>query len=208
MFLVLGILIILTLICVGLLHVNSRSYTIANSIPGSKIYPILGNSLLFLNKNPVELLQIVKANVDKFGKVIRFLIGNQLIVMFSDPKDVEIVLKSHKLIDKSSEYSYLQKWLGEGLLLSTGKKWYSRRKTITPTFHFKILEQFIEVFDRQSDIFVKNLSKYKPSQSFDIYPHVSLCTLDAICESAMGISVNAQSNSESEYVKAVKMFEL
>lgn len=208
MFLALGIITVLTLICIGLLHVYSRVYKIAESIPGSKIYPLLGNSHIFLNKTPVQLLQIVKDSVAKYGKFIRFLIGNQLIVMFCDPKDVEMVLKSHKLIDKSSEYSYLQKWLGEGLLLSTGKKWYSRRKTITPTFHFQILEQFIEVFDRQSDIFVKNLSKYKPSESFDIYPHISLCTLDAICESAMGISINAQSNSESEYVKAVKMFEL
>lgn len=69
-------------------------------------------------------------------------------------------------------------WLGEGLLLSTGKKWHIRRKIITPTFHFKILEQFVEVFDRQSNIFVDQLMTKADGVPFDIIPAVTLLTLD------------------------------
>ena len=32
----------------------------------------------------------------------------------------------------------LQKWLGEGLLISSGDKWHTRRRMITPTFHFEV----------------------------------------------------------------------
>lgn len=102
-------------------------------------------------------------------------------ILVTDPKVIETVLSSQKIIDKAFEYTFLQKWLGDGLLLSTGKKWFARRRAITPTFHFKILEQFIDVFDRQSDTLVENLKKYKPSESFNVYPYVTLCTLDAIC---------------------------
>lgn len=37
----------------------------------------------------------------------------------------------------------------------------------------------------------------------DITPLISLCTLDIICETSMGKSVNAQQEDDSEYVKAV-----
>lgn len=37
----------------------------------------------------------------------------------------------------------------------------------------------------------------------DIAPLISLCTLDIICETSMGKSVNAQNEADSEYVKAV-----
>uniref|UniRef100_A0A182SPD1 Uncharacterized protein n=1 Tax=Anopheles maculatus TaxID=74869 RepID=A0A182SPD1_9DIPT len=110
-----------------------------------------------------------------------------------------------KYIDKSTEYDFIRPWLGEGLLTSRGRKWHTHRKVITPTFHFKILEQFVEIFDRQSTTFIKVLQPFAESgKSFDIFPQVTLCALDVICESAMGTKVNAQLNSTSDYVLAVK----
>lgn len=40
---------------------------------------------------------------------------------------------------------------------STGEKWKRRRRQITPTFHFKILNEFIQVFEEQSKILVSVL---------------------------------------------------
>lgn len=78
-------------------------------------------------------------------------------------------------------YDYLVAWLGRGLLLSWGKKWHSRRKIITPTFHFKILEQFVEIFDQQSTIMVKKLyEKADGKTAIYIFPVVCLCALDVI----------------------------
>lgn len=88
---------------------------------------------------------------------------------------------SPKHIDKSRDYNFLQPWLGTGLLTSQGKKWHSRRKILTPAFHFKILEDFIDVFQEQSAIMVAKLAAESGKKSFNIFPYVTLCTLDIIC---------------------------
>lgn len=67
-----------------------------------------------------------------------------------------------------------------GLLLSSGRKWHQRRKIITPSFHFKILEHFTEVMERQGQTFVSNLKKLE-GQPFDFFPQISLYALDVIC---------------------------
>uniref|UniRef100_A0A1B0CSB4 Cytochrome n=1 Tax=Lutzomyia longipalpis TaxID=7200 RepID=A0A1B0CSB4_LUTLO len=178
-----------------------------NTLKGSKIrgppvLPIVGNGLLFFGKSPPEILKTAENLMQTYGKLARVWIGNTLNVMLCDPKYVEVLLSSNTLIDKSKEYTFLRNWLGDGLLLTTGKKWQSRRKIITPTFHFKILEQFVEVFDKQGNTFVNVLKKMKPEEGVDIYPLVTLYALDVICDSAMGTTANAQLNSNSEYVQA------
>jgi hypothetical protein len=52
---------------------------------------------------------------------------------------------------------------------------------ITPTFHFKILENFVEIFSEKSEILVRNLQKEVGSQGFDMYPYITKCALDIIC---------------------------
>ncbi|XP_059612224.1 cytochrome P450 4d10 [Phlebotomus argentipes] len=182
----------------------SRRATLAAKFRGPSPYPLIGNGHLFLGSSPPEILQTIGKLVKEYGKVVRIFLGVDFLLFITDPKVVEAVLSSNTLISKSKEYTFLRNWLGDGLLLSTGKKWHSRRKIITPTFHFKILEQFVEVFDRQGNIFVQQLKALKPNQPVDIYPLVTLYALDVICESAMGTTANAQLNSDSEYVQAVK----
>ncbi|XP_052863437.1 cytochrome P450 4d1-like [Anopheles cruzii] len=177
----------------------------SGKLKGPKAYPIIGNGLLFLNKSPAEFLQIVGTLFEQYGKCYRVWLGTTLGVMMFDPKDIEVVLSNPKLITKSTEYDFMRPWLGEGLLTSSGRKWYTHRKVITPTFHFSILEEFLEIFDRQTTTFVEVLRPFaKSGESFDIFSQVALCTLDIICESAMGTTVNAQVQYNSTYVLAVK----
>lgn len=121
---------------------------------------------------------------------MRLWLGTQLVIILTDPKDVEAVLTNMKLITKSSEYEFLKPWLGTGLLTSTGSKWMSRRKIITPAFHFKILEDFVETFDKQSSILVRNLKQFQGRGEFNIFPITALCALDVICGNLIGNQFN------------------
>ena len=52
---------------------------------------------------------------------------------------------------------------------------------ITPTFHFKILDSFVEVFSEKSEILISKLGKEVGSTGFDVFPYITKCTLDIIC---------------------------
>lgn len=79
-------------------------------------------------------------------------------------------------------YRLVAPWLGLGLLTSFGGRWNKHRKLITPTFHFKILDSFIPIYETNGGILVEKLSKKaETNEIFDIYPFITLCALDIIC---------------------------
>ncbi|EDS33496.1 cytochrome P450 4d10 [Culex quinquefasciatus] len=176
-----------------------------SKVAGPKAYPVVGNAIRFLSLTPAGFLEELHALSKEWGKCFRIWLGVDLLIFLMDARKVETILSSQKFLDKSIEYDFIRPWLGDGLLTSSGRKWHSRRKIITPTFHFKILEEFVEIFDQQSTVFVDQLKPMAASgEPFDVYPRVTLMALDVICESAMGTKVNAQLNAYSEYVRAVK----
>lgn len=162
-----------------------------------------------------------------FGEIFRITLIRDYQFMISSPSLYNTILSSttHYLA-KNVLYQFLSDWLREGLLLSSGKYWHNHRKIITPAFHFKILvhsilnnklksnicisilfsffqEEYIEVFDRQSRIMVEKLAKKCDGTVIDIVDYVQALSLDIISETAMGTTINAQNNSESEYIKAI-----
>ncbi|KAJ4451986.1 hypothetical protein ANN_03470 [Periplaneta americana] len=143
------------------------------------------------------------AVINTYKPVLKFWFGPIPGVGVTDPDYVEAVLNNTKMIEKGAVYKLFSPWLGTGLLTSTGQKWHSRRKIITPSFHFKILENFIPMFAECCDILVNRLRKEVGREVFDVYPYISACSLDIICESAMGTSVYAQKFNDSDYIKAV-----
>ncbi|XP_066255301.1 cytochrome P450 4d2-like [Euwallacea similis] len=117
----------------------------------------------------------------------------------------EFVLSSNTILEKSDIYTFFHEWLGTGLLTSTGTKWKKRRRIITPAFHFSILDQFVQIFDKDTDILVDKLQRPAADKAtVNIYEYVNLCALDSICESAMGVTIESQNLKNQNYVHAVK----
>jgi len=77
---------------------------------------------------------------------------------------------------------------------------------LTPAFHFHILEEFFETFNVASSVLCRKLRHLCGAQAgadVEVSRLLNLCTLDVICETAMGCQINAQI-AESDYVQAVE----
>ena len=174
-------------------------------IPSPSKYPLIHNTHHFYGKTPKNVFDSIVKMGSTVGPVYILTMTpfDHGTVVVSDPKVVEGILSSQKLLDKTDEYERVKVWLGTGLLISSGKKWHQRRKIITPSFHFQILEKFVEIMDEQGKVLISKLEPFD-GQQVNIFPFTNLYALDVICESAMGYKMNAQENKESEYIKAVK----
>ncbi|XP_016995690.2 cytochrome P450 4d1 isoform X1 [Drosophila takahashii] len=211
MFLVIGA-ILASGLFVGLLLYQLKFKRLINLIsymPGPPALPLVGHGHHFIGLPPHEMVQKIFEFMEKYSKdqVLKVWLGPELNVLMANPKDVEVVLGTLRFNDKAGEYKALEPWLKEGLLVSRGRKWHKRRKIITPAFHFKILDQFVEVFEKGSRDLLRNMERDRlrsGDAGFSLYDWINLCTMDTICETAMGVSINAQSNADSEYVQAVK----
>lgn len=197
-----------SLVVVTLLYLLLKKYENSKylkNLNGPKPNFFLGNGDLILFKSVDEFLDIMMDNFKMYGRLMKVYAGPvKMGIITADATFNEFLLTSTKIIDKSQYYGFLHDWLGTGLLTSTGKKWKKHRRIITPTFHFSILHNYVEVFENVGDIFIEKLEKHVGSSSFDIYPLVTLCTLDIICDAAMGTKLNALNNESSEYVNSVR----
>lgn len=64
------------------------------------------------------------------------------------------------------------------------------RKLLTPAFHFSILEQFISIFDSNAEILLSLLKQESRREIVNVFPFVTMCTLDNICGKKIVLSSN------------------
>lgn len=174
-----------------------------DGLPKDPLVTVLGHCVPFMFKTPAEILTYGIATVKRMGGTALFVMGFNARVFITDPQDVEEILSNRKFSVKSDFYDLFRDWLADGVLLSRGQKCTERRKILLKSFHFKILEDFVEIFDKNSSILIKTLGQFE-GKVIDVFPKIGHCALDIICETAMGVEINVQSNSESNYAKAVQ----
>ncbi|XP_068628124.1 cytochrome P450 4d2-like [Battus philenor] len=182
---------------------NLLSVVKRSNLKGPTPLPLVGNGIDFVIK-PTEFLPVLERYQKNFGNIVLMHLFSDPYIIMYHPQHMEGIVSHSETITKGRSYTFLRPWLGDGLLTSTGSKWRAHRKFLTPAFHFNILQNFIPVFWKNEKFLRDNLEKYADGATdINLFPIIALSALDNVTESIMGVSFNAQRDSESKYVKAI-----
>ncbi|XP_015368249.1 PREDICTED: cytochrome P450 4C1-like [Diuraphis noxia] len=153
---------------------------------------------------PKDVLPFFDSILKQYGPLVHFHVLGHSYVLLNDPDDIKVLLSSSQHINKGPEYTFLKPWLNKGLLTSGNQKWHTRRKMLTYTFHFKILETYVPTFNKHAQCLAKKLENMASNdQRVSIYNHMTLCALDLVCDTIMGTELRSQEGESKEYVKAI-----
>ncbi|XP_066480717.1 cytochrome P450 4A4-like [Tiliqua scincoides] len=104
-------------------------------------------------------------------------------------------------------YRFFIPWIGKGLLLLHGPKWFQHRRLLTPGFHYDILKPYVALIAESTKEMLckwERLIAKDSSKSLEMFEHVSLMTLDSLMKCAFSYQRNSKAHTESNYyIKSV-----
>ncbi|XP_073813532.1 cytochrome P450 4p1-like [Musca autumnalis] len=172
------------------------------TLPGKTIF---GNTFDTAGLDFVDTFKYLRSNAALMKRTyVQYLLGKTILNVV-DAEFAEMIFTNTKLITKGFVYEFLKQALGDGLLISTDKKWHTRRKMLTPAFHFNILGQFQEIFVEESQKFIK----YVENSETDVMlldKVIPKFTLNVVCETALGVKLDECLNGD-EYRQSFWVFE-
>nr|XP_050050579.2 cytochrome P450 4V2-like [Dermacentor andersoni] len=116
------------------------------------------------------------------------------------PDTVERVLSSTENVNKSFLYAMLKSWVGNGLLTSEKAIWKTRRKVLTPAFHFRILDEYVPIMNRRAALLCDKLAALGRDH-FDVLPVMRIATFGILFETAMGIKLDEEDVKKTGFLK-------
>lgn len=88
-------------------------YNLAKILPGLKEYPVIGHGYLYLNKNESEIYETVTTYNKKCGTdCAKQWLGPELVVLLSDPDDIQTILNSQNSMEKAEFYNFFKCYFG------------------------------------------------------------------------------------------------
>ncbi|VDO70224.1 unnamed protein product [Heligmosomoides polygyrus] len=157
-------------------------------LPGPKALPLVGCAYQF-SFDSYKFTYLMEDLFERYSDglrgngMFRLWIGPFPVVCICRADSAKVILESSVETSKPKEgYGRLQEWLGTSILTSNGERWRSKRKMLTPAFHFSILNDFMTIFNKEATILLDQFSQFADSrQSVDVFPLIKLCALDIIC---------------------------
>ncbi|KAJ3616828.1 hypothetical protein MTP99_011291 [Tenebrio molitor] len=180
---------------------TSRVYHV-QKLPGPPRYNWIFGNMKPLQSTPVHIFQVLRNWGRSFYPIYKCWVISISVANVICPEDMKLILSDMNHIKKSLAYNLLHKWLGTGLLTSTGSKWQLRRKILTPAFHFNILQDFILTFNEKADELVEVLKRDCDKPYTEISPLMTHFSLKIIGETSMGRKLEFNSEKEKDYKSA------
>ncbi|XP_041979475.1 cytochrome P450 4g1-like [Aricia agestis] len=134
--------------------------------------------------------------MDESGLPFVFWVGTCPAVVISNPEDAKLV--ANTCIEKPHYYRFSREWVGDGLITAPGHIWKKSIKMIAGTFSSPVVTNYQAIFNRQAKKLVETL-RSKVGRPFDAKQTIALTTIDAICETALGVPDITQGVIKKEY---------
>ncbi|XP_061386436.1 probable cytochrome P450 4ac1 [Musca vetustissima] len=165
-------------------------------IPGK--LPMFANNLDLLNLTPETMFQYARQSLSYAkGQSYIYYFFTAPIYNITRAEDAAELFQSTTILDKSVLYKFLIPFLGDGLLISSDRKWFNRRKVLTPAFHFNVLQTFNDIFKEESLKLLKKLDHLQKDE-IEVNDIVTEFTLNNVIETALGVKLDNIDGS-SEY---------
>ncbi|KAL3202618.1 hypothetical protein MRX96_042340 [Rhipicephalus microplus] len=178
------------------------------------VYALIG-ALLLVQMKAWAMKNVLPATVvymqSRFALTLRyqkegffaFYLGTRPCITIYKAEHVEVFLNNRHTQSKSIHYELLHSWLRTGLLTSAGPKWKSRRRMLTPAFHFKILEDFVAPMNKMARLTAARITDRIKEPWIDVVPMAAACALDVLLETIMGVTNTNDGGESQRYVKNV-----
>ncbi|XP_046561100.1 cytochrome P450 4F2-like [Haliotis rubra] len=185
-----------------------RFFSFFNNCQGVKEFNWRSGNLHVLPQDFEKRAEVEQEWMKRFPKYYRLWVGplNPVIRVYH-PDTIRPIIKSTEPKPRGfgAQYETVVPWLGEGLLIAGGQRWYRARRLLTPAFHFDILKPYVEVSNNAIDTMMAKIDNHiKEGTSFELFNMISLCTFDILLRCAMSVKENIQQQGQTHpYVSAV-----
>uniref|UniRef100_A0A673KCX1 aromatase n=1 Tax=Sinocyclocheilus rhinocerous TaxID=307959 RepID=A0A673KCX1_9TELE len=180
-------------IVVKLLVMRRRGMRTMEPFPGPPAHWLIGHVKEF-HQDGHDLEKVMKWS-GQYPFAFPLWFGPSLSILnIHHPSYVKTLLTTTEPKDDYS-YKFFIPWLGDGLLVSTGQKWFRHRRLLTPGFHYDVLKPYVKLVSDSTKVMLGKWEVYaKSGESFELFKHVSLMTLDSIMKCAFSCNSNCQTD--------------
>ncbi|GAA3601815.1 cytochrome P450 [Flavivirga amylovorans] len=106
--------------------------------------------------------------------------------------------KNHKVYYKSKiQTTYLSKYVGYGLLTSSGDYWLKQRRLIQPAFHKEKIQNLVEIIDKAINEQVKNINA---GGFVELYPIMNELAFEVVAKSLFNFSAEKETLKRLQFI--------
>ncbi|EAA44147.3 AGAP006048-PA [Anopheles gambiae str. PEST] len=173
------------------------TYTALRQFAGPPVWPLIGTMYHTRRLDAAKAFDAFRRWTSQYGGSYKLWLNRYLFILnITRCTEAEPFLSGSRNTEKSLLYRFMYPFIGVGLLNSAGAKWLQRRRILTPTFHFNILNGFHRTFCEESEKLAAKIdSKWDGCEGaaveIELQSAMSQLTLNTICETSMGVKLDA-----------------
>ncbi len=152
-------------------------------LPRAKGWPLLGDVPAF-SRDPLGFLTRLHR---QHGGLVALRFGPIPGVAINDPELIQdLLVKRHRILQKSWDTRWLEGVTGKGLLTSEGALWERHRRVIQTAFRNEELRGYAHTMDRCA---LQQLERWSDGAQLDLHAEMNELALRVVAQSLFGVDV-------------------